>query len=69
MNFFNKQTYAVYYNEFFLKLALFNIHDTFNMKLIFLRLPQARLPHQPWHLQLCQATVWLDKHGETCGVG
>ena len=20
----------------------------------------------PWHLQLCQATVWLDKHGMTC---
>ena len=35
-------------------------------KLIILRLPQARLPHQPWPLQLCQATVWLDKHGETC---
>ena len=25
----------------------------------------ARLPHQPWHLQLCQATVGLE-HGETC---
>ena len=23
------------------------------------RLPQARLPHHPWHLQLCQAKVWL----------
>ena len=34
-----------------------------DMKLIILRLFQARLPHQPWHLQLCQATVWLDKHG------
>ena len=35
-------------------------------KLTILRLPQARLPHQPWHLQLCQATVWLGKNGETC---
>ena len=26
------------------------------------------LPHQPWHRQLCQATVWLEKHGETCGI-
>ena len=34
-------------------------------KLIILRLPQARLPHQPSHLQLCQAKVWLDKNGET----
>ena len=29
-------------------------------------LPPACLPHQPWHLQLCQAKVWLDKHAETC---
>ena len=35
-------------NEFFLKLALSNIHDTFKAgKWIILRLPQARLPHQP----------------------
>ena len=34
-------------------------------KLIILRLPQARLPHQPWHLHLCQAKVWLDNNGET----
>ena len=33
-------------------------------KLIIPRLPQARLPHQPWHLRLCQAKVWLDKNGE-----
>ena len=31
-------------------------------KLIILRLPQPLLLHQP---QLCQATAWLDKHGET----
>ena len=34
-------------------------------KLIILRLPQARPPHHPWHLQPCQAKVWLDKNGET----
>ena len=34
-------------------------------KLIIPSLSQARLPHQPWHLQLCQAKVWLDKNGET----
>ena len=34
-------------------------------KLIILRLPQARLPHHPWHLQLCQANVWKGKNGET----
>ena len=32
---------------------------------IILHLPQARLHHQPWHLQLCQATVKLE-YGETC---
>ena len=55
-------------NEFSLQLALINIHDNLqDRKLIILRLPQARLPHQPGHLQLCQAIMWLDKHGETCG--
>ena len=34
-------------------------------KLIIVNLPQARPPHQPWHLQVCQAKVWLDKNGET----
>ena len=34
-------------------------------KLIIPRLLQPRLPHHPWHLQLCQAKVWLDKNGET----
>ena len=33
--------------------------------LIIPRLPHARLPHHPWHLQLYQAKVWLDKNGET----
>ena len=33
-------------------------------KLIIPRLPEARLPHHPWHLQLCQATVRLE-HGKT----
>ena len=34
-------------------------------RVITQHLLQARLHHQPWYLQLCQATVWLDKH-ETC---
>ena len=34
-------------------------------KLTILRLPRASLPHQPWHLHLCQVKVWLDKNGET----
>ena len=49
-------------NEFFLKLAFFNIHDR---RLTIPRLPQARQPHHPLHPQLCQAKVWLDKCGET----
>ena len=54
-------------NEFFLKLALFNIHDTFKAGdwLIIQSLPQARPPHHPWHLQPWQAKVWIDKNGET----
>ena len=79
MNFFNKQTYAVYYrlNKLLLWFSVYqqvlpqacplqhpwHLHDR---NLIILRPPQARLLHQSWHLQLCQATVWLDKNGETC---
>ena len=33
-------------------------------KLVIPSLPQARLPHHPWHLQLCQATVGLEEHGK-----
>ena len=56
-------------NEFFLKLSLCNKHDTFKAgnKLIILRLLQARLPHQPWHLQLCQATMGRAR-GDLCGI-
>ena len=28
-------------------------------------LPQACLPQHPWHLQLCQANVWIDENGDT----
>ena len=35
-------------------------------KLIILRLPQARLPHQPWHLQLCQTTTQARE--DLCGI-
>ena len=37
-------------------------------KLIILRLPQARLPHQPWHLQLCQAKVARQERWDPCGI-
>ena len=47
-------------NEFFLKLALFNIHDTCQgRKLIILRLPQAKSTSPTM-------TVRLDEDGETC---
>ena len=57
-------------NEFFLKFCpLQHPWHLQGSNLIILRLPQARLPHQPWHLQLCQATVRLDKHGgDLCGI-
>ena len=53
-------------SEFFLQLALFNIHDTLKAgDLIILRLPQARLPHQP---RLCQATVKLEDGKTRSGI-
>ena len=47
--------------------SLFNIPWHFQgRKLIILRLPQARLPHQPWHLQLCQTTTQARE--DLCGI-
>ena len=50
-------------------LVYLTTHDIFNTNKagnwssqVFLK---PRLPHHPWHLQLCQANVWIDKNGET----
>ena len=50
---------------FFQACLLHHPRHLWGRKLIIPSLPQARLPHHPWHLQLCQAKVWIDKNGET----
>ena len=56
-------------NGFFLKLSLFNILGTSKEgDRSSWRLPQARLPHQPWHLQLSSDSVIRRARGALCGI-